>query len=343
MLIGFYSCKKNLINNWYEELKKHSYVLPEILSNKLGENTSIFLSKANVIILNYELIEKEFKRLKNQASSKNIGIILDESAKIKNPESKISKKLHSLSYIYSKKIIMTGTPSANRPEDYWSQIYFLDHGKSLGKSFNNFFSKVKISNKLRNDESERYRVQKNVKDIFNKISEFCIRETKKSTNLNLPIKRFNDVLLEFEPLQKKIYEEALNNLKTTIVKNEKKVEENLDDFLKKIIRLMQITSNPLMLDESYNAPNPKTLKLIEIIDKIVKKNEKVIIWTSYKFNVEQLTQSLKNYNPVILHGGLSLDIRKSNINKFKLEDEIKVMIATPQSSKEGLTYFNLVY
>ena len=33
---------------------------------------------------------------------------------------------------------------------------------------------------------------------------------------------------------------------------------------------MQITSNPLMLDESYNAPNPKTLKLIEIIDKIVK-------------------------------------------------------------------------
>ena len=82
------------------------------------------MSGSNVLLMNYEIINNEFSRLKTLCENRNIGIILDESAKIKNPTSIISKKLHDLSLNFKKKIIMTGTPSANRPEDYWSQIYF---------------------------------------------------------------------------------------------------------------------------------------------------------------------------------------------------------------------------
>ena len=33
---------------------------------------------------------------------------------------------------------MTGTPVANRPYDLWSQVRFLDSGKSLGREFTDF-------------------------------------------------------------------------------------------------------------------------------------------------------------------------------------------------------------
>ena len=72
--------------------------------------------------------------LKNYLENK-VGIILDESAKIKNPLSKFQNFHVSDRF---KKCIMTGTPSANRPYDLWSQIKDLDNRKALGDNFELF-------------------------------------------------------------------------------------------------------------------------------------------------------------------------------------------------------------
>ena len=160
---------------------------------------------------------------------------------------------------------MTGTPSANRPEDYWSQVYFLDKGKSLGESFNTFKSKVKITNKLRNNNFERIKIENNVKNIFKSIEKFSLRETKISSKLNLPDKQFLDHFVDFEERQKKIYNTAVDDLKLKIKLSGKDVEDDLEAFLKRIIRLMQVTSNPKILDETYNVDTFKFLKLKEIL------------------------------------------------------------------------------
>ena len=52
-----------------------------------------------------------------------------------------------------KKIIMTGTPVDNRPQDIWSQVFFLD-SKSLGRSFSTF--KDKYDSKKELSESSAY-------------------------------------------------------------------------------------------------------------------------------------------------------------------------------------------
>ena len=96
------SCEKNLINNWYDELKKHTFIIPVKLGNKVQENTTTFLSGSNVMILNYEIINNEFDRIKTLCSSRKVGIVLDESAKIKNPKSKLSKDFHKLSVSFKK-------------------------------------------------------------------------------------------------------------------------------------------------------------------------------------------------------------------------------------------------
>ena len=46
---------------------------------------------------------------------------------------------------------------------------------------------------------------------------------------------------------------------------------------------------------------------------------------------------LHSFNPVELHGSLDLNTRKKHIRDFKENEKVSVLIATPQSSKEGLT------
>ena len=123
-----------------------------------------------------------------------VGIIIDESAKIKNPGAKLTKCFFKLSDMFSKKIILTGTPVANRPYDLWSQIYFLDKGKSLGESFEDFNEETDIVPKLLTDEKELAEYQKILSEIFEKIEDFSIRETKKSGNINLPEKNLSNRL-----------------------------------------------------------------------------------------------------------------------------------------------------
>ena len=65
---------------------------------------------------------------------------------------------------------MTGTPSANRPQDLWSQIYFLDQGISLGSCYKTFKSKVDLSNKLKNNLNAQKSFAENLNKILSHIS-----------------------------------------------------------------------------------------------------------------------------------------------------------------------------
>ena len=65
-------------------------------------------------------------------------MIIDESTKIKNPDSKLTKDFFEIAPLLTRKVIMTGTPVANRPYDMWAQIFFLDNGESLGRNFSEF-------------------------------------------------------------------------------------------------------------------------------------------------------------------------------------------------------------
>ena len=98
--------------------------------------------------------------------TRNVGIIIDESAKLKNPDANLTKAFFDLSLLFKKRVIMTGTPVANRPYDIWSQIFFLDQGKSLGTDFNEFKRLTDLSNKLANDKMMQASFENDIAIIF---------------------------------------------------------------------------------------------------------------------------------------------------------------------------------
>ena len=328
--------KKGLIKNWEDETKMHSFLHPKTLSNNKTSNYYVFNSATRLIITNFETISIEKNRFKLFLKSRNVGIIIDESAKIKNPDSKLTKDFFELSSLFSRKVIMTGTPVANRPYDIWAQIYFLDNGKSLGEDYKSFKSKSDLSNKLSSDPNKRIEFENFISNIFEKINTFSIRETKKSANLILPDKIYHDVWTMFTPEQKKMYDKLRDELRIEIIRDNKKEIDDSSPILKRILRLEQITSNPKMLDETINFKSGKEIELKSLVKEIVNRGEKVIVWTNYIYNIEYIKNIFLDYNAVTLCGSMSIEQRNESIKKFKNGDSM-VLVATPQSAKEGLT------
>ena len=130
--------KKILINNWEKELRFHTGITPAILTSNAVNNYYVFTSTAKIIVLNFETVISEISRLELFLKSREVAVVIDESAKLKNPETKICQAMFKLKDLFKIKVIMSGTPIANRPFDIWSQIYFLDSGASLGSDFNVF-------------------------------------------------------------------------------------------------------------------------------------------------------------------------------------------------------------
>lgn len=328
--------KKGLVKNWEEETSIHSYLKTKILDNNRNSNYYVFNSPTKLIITNFETISMELKRFKLFLKSRNVAIIIDESAKLKNPDSKLTKDFFELSSLFKKKIIMTGTPVANRPYDIWSQIYFLDGGKSLGDSFKEFKSKSDLTNKLAKSAEKRTEFEDFISSIFQKINDFSIRETKKSAKILLPEKKYIDVWTMFTPEQSKLYNKLREELIIELKINNKKSIDDASSILKRILRLEQITSNPKMLNEDITYISGKELELDSLVKSIINRNEKVIIWTNYIYNVNYFCDKYKKYNAVKISGSMSTEDRNHSVNEFKKGDA-KVLIATPQSAKEGLT------
>lgn len=62
-------------------------------------------------------------------------LVIDESTAYKHPTSQRSKALNKLAKRFKWKAALTGTPNSRSITDVWNQVYVLDGGKRLGRSF----------------------------------------------------------------------------------------------------------------------------------------------------------------------------------------------------------------
>jgi len=326
-------CKKTLLFNWKNEILKHSHLFPVILSGTKRQRGRSFLTYGHFYIVNYELLVQEIELVNLILKHKNFAIVLDESQKIKNPNAKVTKAILSLKDKAKKKIIITGTPIANRPEDIWSQFYFLDGGKLLGNDFYQF--KRKYNLKLKGETSlEKY--EKCLLELRKKIDKVSIRRTKDI--LELPEKRYIDVIVDLSPKQQEIYDTVREELYYEIAGEDgETIINEIDNYLVKLLRLTQIASNPSLIVKDYEETPSKFLRLDEIIHEIVGAEEKAIIWTSFRKNVRALKRRYKDLGALMIFGEIPIEERNNVVVKFMNEPKYKILIANPAAAKEGLT------
>lgn len=329
--------KKGLLDNWQRELASHSQLIPRMLTNNRGLNFYVFNSPARVMLAHYEAVRSEKERMHLFLRTRSVGVILDESTKIKNPDAALTRTFLDLAPLFARRVIMSGTAISNRPHDIWSQIKFLDGGASLGDDFLEFKRSVSLSNDLTGVESRQNALETQLHRIFQAISRFAVRETKASAEISLPEKVVHSVVTEWEPRQQELYRQITESLRAIIVQDGQLMADESDVVLKRLLRLVQVTSNPNLIDASYKVEPGKLEPLLELVSSIVRDGEKCIVWTSFVENVEWLAKILRRYNPQLVHGMLSIREQTNAIRAFLDERDAKVFIATPGSAKEGLT------
>jgi SNF2 family DNA or RNA helicase len=329
--------KKGLVANWIREFRLHSHLVPLVISDNATKNYYAFTTPARLIVGHFEVAKKEERRLKAWLSSRKVAVFLDEAVRIKNPDAEVTKVLHRLAPLFKKRVIMTGTPVANRPFDIWSQIFFLDRGAALGEKFSTFKRGTDFSEDYHHDAGEFQNFQRRLDDVNRRIAKFTVRETKDGGRIVLPDKEIVRLETDWELSQFELYRQVKDELRLVLMRDGTLIDESQELILKRLLRLIQIASNPILVDERYSKEPGKFPALYDLIVDITGKGEKAIIWTSFNENSEWLTSRLSAFGSLTLNGQVPIEKRNAVVNWFMDNDEDRVLVATPGAAKEGLT------
>ena len=324
----FIVTKKSLVKNWCNEISTHCHITPHVLSGNRRRNSASLNSPVLLYVMNYEVIVSNAAIIRLFLQTCRVGCILDESQKIKNPEAALTRTFHDLSDGFERRIIMTGTPAANRPYDIWAQIRFLDGGEALGQSFETFKRDTDLSPR-RIDYAQR------LSAINQSLAAFTVRETKKTAGIHLPRKTILTHTIELPTWQMNKYRAFRDELAYHYEVDGAIETDSVDSILKRLLRLVQCASNPALIDGQYTRKPGKYELLMDICSELTI-DSKLVVWTGFVQNVDWLANSLAAFDPVRVHGNLPMHERNRAIQSF-IHSANKILVATPGAAKEGLT------
>lgn len=332
----FIVTKKSLVANWLNEIKTHTHLTPRVLSTNRRSNSIALNSPVLVYVLNYEVVSNNEDIIRSFLQTCRVAVILDESQKIKNPGADLSKAFLCLSKHFRKRVIMTGTPVANRPYDLWSQIFFLDRGDSLGHDYTKFKKDMDVPTSNRDLNT----IAAKLESMNELIRDFSVRETKSSSGIKLPDKTIETHFVLLSSEQSRIYNNYREQLRYEIQTEYGQKVDDAEAVLKRLLRLVQCASNPRLLDPQYREESGKLSKLRSMLKGIISSGANVIVWTGFIENVEFLVSEFYEYRPAKLHGRIPIEERNLAVETFKGSSDCTLLIATPGAAKEGLTLTN---
>lgn len=297
--------------------------------------------------INYEGFTNILEPLKNFIKKNKVMIVLDEAHKIKNPEALRSRLVMDLSISSVSRIVLTGTPMPNGYIDLYNLFEFIWPQKNI-TGF-----KANQLKEIENTSSNNYKI----KTLMSNIDPFYIRIKKSDLNLTNPI--YHDpIFVVMGKYQKKIYDFIAEDfIKSSLDEYDYEIRRELRKA--KLIRLLQSLTNPgaigkSITDESqdyitglkrmivdyddYEIPS-KYLELLSLVEKILKRNEKVIIWTVYIHNIIKLSDFLLNHGILSekLYGEVDNNQRESIIDNFHSDSNLRVLIANPSAVAESIS------
>jgi SWI/SNF-related matrix-associated actin-dependent regulator 1 of chromatin subfamily A len=322
-------CPNGLKSNWADEVERFSPLPYAVFGSGRKARRVAFRSlRAAFYIINYEAIAAELPSLRALLRFKPMAFVLDESHRIKTPDSKVTRAILQLRTDAKRRYLLTGTPVANKPEDLWSQVFFLDDGEALGATFEEF----------RGRYCSVEGGYQSVEDLRERVARLALRRTK-SKALRLPPKQFVRVAVDLAPKQRLLYDQMRNELALWVhsLSGEEVLQQG-EAILARMVRLAQLASNPTLLDSGYKETPAKFLALDSALATLSKRSDqKAIVWTSFVDNIKALKARYTELSPVTLYGEMDNAARSRAVNAFRRDSQVRLLVANPAAAREGLT------
>lgn len=322
-------CPNILKSTWGDEIERHSDLRYAIFGSGKRARREAFRSlKAAVYVINYEAVATELISLKALLRFKRCALVLDESHRVKTPTSRVTRAVHALRRESTKRIIMTGTPVANKPEDLWSQLYFLDDGLTAGSTFEAF------RGRYCNASGGYARLD----ELRERVGAVSLRRQKEGT-ITLPPKRVIRLGVDIEGRQLEMYRQMRDELELWVRSmSGDDVLAQAENILSRLLRLCQLASNPRLIDARYIEEPAKYVALDDVLQQRLGNNDqKAIVWTSYVGNIPLLVSRYANLNPVAIYGEIDHAGRDRAVRSFRRESQVRLLVANPAAAREGLT------
>ena len=155
---------------WPNEIKKWQHLEGLTCTVLHGPNKEKLLKEDTPIhIINREMVTWLVDKVKQDWPYDTV--VIDESSSFKSPRAKRFKSLKKVHLSIDRVIQMTGTPASNSLIDLWSQVYLLDRGQRLGRTFMGFRDRYFYGDYMGYNWAPRERSKE---DIYEQLSDICI-------------------------------------------------------------------------------------------------------------------------------------------------------------------------
>jgi len=321
--------KKHLIKTWQEEFEIHTNLKPLIPNIKNNFLKYSFFPSGSVHILHYNSTQTILNHILFLFRNFKVGLILDECQVIKNFESAMTKRFLLFNSLASKKLVLTGTPVANRPFDILSQVSFLNPSKSIRASFPN---KVELDIPRNGLHKNFKSLEESIRLLRRQIGAFSFFYTKENVKLNSK-RNIEYIYFDLSRPHKIYYKKELEVIRCSHTKRM---------ILRDLGVLIKACSSPFKRNEKQAFLTSKDVYLLKELKEQDKRKVSCVVWCSFIETSKRLARLLKFFRPILVNGSMNIAERTLNIDKFKKGDS-KVLIATMQSCKEGLNLQNASY
>lgn len=280
-----------------------------------------------ITVINYDSVWRKGKGYDRQWDA----IVLDESHKIKNRNTKRTKFLLKLSLGAKYRYILTGTPIGNgQLENIWSQYAFLKPKLVKGRIASEIFgtySQFEQRYCILNQWWKPYKYI-NVDELQDIINQYCYRVTKAEC-LDLP-EKLPDEIYEIELQEPKLYKELHKH--STI----EEMDLLAENPLARMTKLRQICSGFLNTDTETIELKCEKLKVLE--EFLEDWNKKLVIFCEFKHSINAISNLLNKLK--IQHVILDGDQKDKQIwRRFQEDPEIQVIICQYQSASMGIDLY----
>lgn len=298
---------------------------------------------ADVVLINYERLPDARASLLNWLRIEPAMLILDEAHRMKRgPAGVWGAACLTLGPYAARRMILTGTPAPNGPDDLENLFAFVWPGQ--GRAI--------VANAVRGNDLRR--ASELLKPLF-------VRTTK--GELDLPPVDREVRRVELPRLHRELYNALLGQAATAVSTATR--NPDLEALGRVLLYLLMAATTPALLatgasrheplpyrvpplepppgsslaDLMHDLPqyelSPKYQEVLAIVAGNAEAGRKTLVWSTFVRNLKSLELLLSRYNPAIVHGGS--DDRKEQLSRFREDDSCMVLLSNPATLGEGVS------
>ncbi|MGW0574980.1 DEAD/DEAH box helicase [Streptomyces sp. NPDC002920] len=333
-------CPKSAYESWrYETAVCFNYPLrTHVLDGSLDQ-------WAEVLIVNYERLDRSLPLLANWLKSAPSMIILDEAHRMKlGARGTYGAACMALGPLAERRLILTGTPAPNGSKDLENLLGFVwpGHGQRTVTRAVAGGDLAYASTVLR--------------PLFT-------RTTKQE--LGLPPMTLRMRYVEMPALHAEIYNSLVGGMSTGTAR------DDLSALGKTALRLLMAATSPALLLEgatkyeplAYQLPpleipagtslyslmqnlpdyelSPKYKEALAIVADNAAQGRKTLVWTTFVRSLTTLAQMLEKYSPAVVYGGTP--DREEQLRRFREDPSCMVLISNPATLGEGISLHHVCH